>query len=274
MAVPAVSVVASLDGLVCLASRDCFHATFALWNPLTRASKTLPSIHGFLYTGHPVGFYYDDSCNDYKLVCLIHSGLYRLGAYVYSHRLDSWREIEFPFAFSHDQLLTIWSPATFCGQCVYFTLTYITESGHFGIYEAQSFSCIICFDIKTETFRKIQFPHVLHDDDYYSGSLVVLNGCLHLCVSYQLLKHWELRRMMDGTDDKWVKVAAFSGVEPQRICTASAGNWLAVLDQDDNSFKKMNINDVTKHYRYFSSPNMEYRSSRVTYVDTLVSPNL
>ncbi|MFS7977301.1 hypothetical protein Hanom_Chr10g00902401 [Helianthus anomalus] len=43
--------------------------------------------------------------------------------------------------------------------------------------------CIICFDAETETFRKICFPHVPDGTINFSGSLVILNGCLHLFVS-------------------------------------------------------------------------------------------
>ncbi|KAL8222857.1 hypothetical protein R6Q57_020256, partial [Mikania cordata] len=61
----------------------------------------------------------------------------------------------------------------------------------------------ICFDVKTETFRKIRFPTV--PNKYCYASLVVLNGHLHLCVTYDFIcdfKHRDIWRM-DG--DGWVK---------------------------------------------------------------------
>ncbi|KAJ0668491.1 hypothetical protein HanPI659440_Chr17g0689971 [Helianthus annuus] len=146
---------------------------------------------------------------------------------------------------------------------------------------------IICFDVETETFRKICCPPVPDDDDIrsYCATLVLLNGFLHLYVSYTIFindicsKKSNLWRMTDA--DGWVQVVAFCDpldednftMQQQRICIASTGSWLAVLDEDNNSFKKINSEDFTTHYRHFSSPSFEYTSRRAIYVETLVSPN-
>ncbi|KAJ0842926.1 hypothetical protein HanRHA438_Chr15g0685751 [Helianthus annuus] len=79
--------------------------------------------------------------------------------------------------------------------------------------------------------------------------------------------------------DGWVKVAGFNDPQPldkmftrPRICTMSTGNWLAVLDEENKSLKKMNSEDFTRHYPCFSSPRLGYASCRMIYVETLVSP--
>ncbi|MFS8014300.1 hypothetical protein Hanom_Chr15g01342961 [Helianthus anomalus] len=87
--------------------------------------------------------------------------------------------------------------------------------------------------------------------------------------------HGDIWRM-----DGWVKVAGFNDPQPllkkmftrPRIRTMSTGNWLAVLDEENKSLKKMNSEDFTRHYPCFSSPRLGYASSRMIYVETLVSP--
>ncbi|KAM0044618.1 putative F-box-like domain superfamily protein [Helianthus debilis subsp. tardiflorus] len=116
---------ASLDGLVCLApkeGRGRESRRLVFWNPLTGLHRKLAPMR--------------DSSNDYKLVYFVSGG--SLGAYIYSHRLDSWREIQFPFA-----TVSRWSAATLCGQCLYFTVTWFPHWW------------IISVHVETETFRRI-----------------------------------------------------------------------------------------------------------------------
>ncbi|MFS7965091.1 putative F-box associated domain, type 3 [Helianthus anomalus] len=87
--------------------------------------------------------------------------------------LNSWREVVFSVG-SNDP--GNWFAATFCGQCLYFVVT---------SWNFESLSWIVCFDVKTESLRKIQFPSVPVEA---RGNLVVLNGCIHLCVSYTINK--------------------------------------------------------------------------------------
>ncbi|KAF5797156.1 putative F-box domain-containing protein [Helianthus annuus] len=112
-----------------------------------------------------VGFY-TDSSNDYKLLYLINGA--RNGAYIYSNRLDSWRKIDFSVGTACSER----PQSTLCGKFVYF------KASH---------RWIICFDVKTEKFRKIQCPPVPGGAKSYRRSLVVLHGCIHLCVSYKII---------------------------------------------------------------------------------------
>ncbi|KAL8236943.1 hypothetical protein R6Q59_018024 [Mikania micrantha] len=275
---------ASLDGLVLLASITQEGPTELVFlNPLTGAFRKLSpffepdpnDIFGFTHFYDVMGFYKDDSCNDYKLVYLIAGG--DLGAYIYSHRLDTWREIDSSFAFRKTETnsgFCIWSPATLFGQCLYF----IVKAYYLRIKKHNSW--IMCFDVKTETFRKIQFPPFpdAGSKPYY-GSLVLLNGHLHLYLSYCMdyLTHRDLWRMNGDGDDGWVKVAAYPPSSDEgwhHIRTATAGNWVAVMDQENNSFTKLNAEDFTTNYRYFRSTSMKHLYSQMIYVETLVSPNL
>ncbi|KAL8245647.1 hypothetical protein R6Q59_006863 [Mikania micrantha] len=259
---------ATLDGLVLLALKTQEGPTELVFlNPLTGAYRKLSSYFepdpnddfGFSLFYDVIGFYKDDSCNDYKLVYLKRGG--DLGAYIYSHRLDTWRAIDSSSSFAFKKTenkdgFSFWSPATLFGQCLYFIVT----THYWRSFRKKYDNWIMCFDVKTETFRKIQFPPFPDADagsKPYYGSLVLLNGCLHLYLSYSIdyLMHRELWRM-DG------------------ICTASAANWVAVMDQETNSFTKLNAEDFTTNYRYFRSTSMKHLYSQMIYVETLVSPNL
>ncbi|KAK1415797.1 hypothetical protein QVD17_31584 [Tagetes erecta] len=287
-----VLILASLDGLVCLAigsqAGDAL-SKLAFWNPLTGAYRNLHDPEFLFYSYfslHVVGFY-KDSCNDYKLVCVVSTKgnkLHEYEAHVYSNRLDTWRKIEFSIGV---ELSSTWSPATFNDQCLYFTVVDKFESRHS--------SWVICFDVETETFRRINFPtdhvRVAAAGCPDGSSLVVLNGCVHLCVSYTDYKvvkqgnRWRAglwkqgeRWKMDG-DAGWVKVGDFTSrpldkeFTMQRICITSNGNWVIIVDEENNSLKKLDTEDFTRQYRYFCSSRWEYGSSRVIYVESLVSPN-
>ncbi|KAK9060748.1 hypothetical protein SSX86_021454 [Deinandra increscens subsp. villosa] len=277
-------VLASLDGLVCLGS---VVTGLAFWNPLTGAYKKLApipcTISFWLCDG--VGFYIDRSSNDYRLLYMKRGGID--GVYIYSHKLDSWRQIDFSEGLvsnhsSYDYVIC--SEATaFFGQCLYFVMTDSMYSGG---------SWIICFDVKTEKVRKIRFPHGVpaQDDNLTHASLVLLHGCIHLCVSYFVgdyslplpCKNFDMWRMDHGTDG-WVKVfsepvmfsiSSQSFPLQRSICTATTttnyDSLAALLDDDNNSFKKMNTEDFTT--RYFRFPSLTHRSDRIIYVETLVSP--
>ncbi|KAD7477049.1 hypothetical protein E3N88_00185 [Mikania micrantha] len=278
---------ATLDGLVLLATKTQEGPTELVFlNPLTGAYRKLSSYFepdpnddfGFSLFYDVIGFYKDDSCNDYKLVYLKAGG--DLGAYIYSHRLDTWRAIDSSsFAFKNKDGFSFWSPATLFGQCLYFIVT----THYWTSFRKKYDNWIMCFDVKTETFRKIQFPPFPDADadagsKPYYGSLVILNGRLHLYLSYSIdyLMHRELWRM-DGDGDGWLKLAAYPPSSDEGwhcICTASAANWVAVMDQETNSFKKLNAEDFTRNYRYFCSTSMKHLYDQMIYVESLVSPNM
>ncbi|XP_076911241.1 putative F-box protein At5g47300 [Bidens hawaiensis] len=126
----------------------------------------------------------------------------------------------------------------------------------------------------SETFRKIEYPPVPSGSKDYGRSLVVLNGCVHLCVSYTIsnVKQGDLWRM-EG-DGEWVNMAAFASAEHNEltrdyICLASIDNWLAILEEC-NSFNKMDTDEFTTHCWDFCS---SYTSDKMIYVESVVSPN-
>ncbi|XP_076929654.1 putative F-box protein At3g16210 [Bidens hawaiensis] len=262
-----VSIVGSLVGLVCLATTNA-PAKLAFWNPFTGAYKKLSANPDITLSFNKcyvlIGFYIDSS-NDYKLLYLVDGGDL---AYIYSHGLDSWRKIYLPVCFIS---VCLQSDATFCGECLYFMAV-----------KNESNCWIICFDTNKEKFMKIQYPPVPSGAKYYRNKLVVLNGCIHLCVSYikdNSMKQGDLWRLLESDHDGWVKVAAFPGgkdnkltTQSQWTCTASIGNWLAVLEEN-RSLKKMSTEDFITRFWDFCSVSCYYTRNRRIYVETLVSPN-
>nr|XP_043638182.1 F-box protein CPR1-like [Erigeron canadensis] len=254
-----------------LASTTKIFTSLALWNPLTGACYKLPP-HPKGYDPHSglIGFY-SDSSNDYKLVHMVFWGA--VAAYIYSQRLNSWRKIEFVIGECYfDQ----WSQATFCDHSLYFWVRHYEHDHEY----------IICFDVNTEDFRIIQFPPLPSGATRLHSSLVVIDGCIHLCVAYNIRKDYiwfkrgNMWKLMPG--DSWVEVAYFPGAPdddddlsldiPNVCITRNArDSWLAIMDGNNNSFEIMNMEDFTlKEHSCSSSSLVTYR--RVIYEETLVSP--
>ncbi|MFS7964907.1 putative F-box-like domain superfamily protein [Helianthus anomalus] len=155
----------SLHGLVCLGSKESTQLVF--WNPFHKCLQEVVICPRFTfsnkYARDGIGFYTDSSSDD-KLICVIGGGGLD-GAHIYSHRLDSWREIEFPFVSTTKIAYTL---------------------------DVEGEWWIICFDVKTKTFKKILFPPVPVVAMDRGGSFVLLNGCIHLCVTYKITTYLKL----------------------------------------------------------------------------------
>lgn len=79
--------------------------------------------------------------------------------------------------------------------------------------------------------------------------------------------------------DGWKKVATFCGKEHyphtrfKRVYVTRNGNSNVILKANNNSFNKLNIEDLATNFS-INSHEILYRSFiRTTYVETLVSPN-
>ncbi|PWA84708.1 F-box domain-containing protein [Artemisia annua] len=284
-----VYIAASFDGLVCLAAM--FTQELGFWNPLTGAFKKLaanpysPRFYKPSYTqchlryspdkiGMPpsssdvIGFYIDSS-DDYKLLHMVSNGA--LGAYVYSLRMDSWRKIEYLVENADCISNYHWSPATFWGQNLYFVV--LDSSG--------DQRCIICFNVQSEKFRKIQFPPIKkYTSSDFTASLVVRDGCIHLCVCY--IRSQRLSLLEGGTwrmhdNDVWLKVKAFFNVKDDwmvrsLVCMTRNENWLAI-GQENDSFKKIDFEDFATSHSCLCNEGWvsNFGQTSTIYHETLVS---
>ncbi|KAJ0817283.1 putative F-box domain-containing protein [Helianthus annuus] len=254
------SILASLDGLVCVALRETRELAF--WNPVTGAyNKFHTSFYKDMFNG--AFALYIDSSNDYKLVHIVSEG-----AFIYSQRLDLWRKINHP-SLDISELISNydWSLATFFEGKVYFRLLNRSLLTTF-----TSERCIISFDVESEKFKEIQCPC----SEGYGASLVVLNGCIHLGVVDDDGLKCDLWRM-DG--DGWIKVAAFSHSHKfsewliwREIHIKKNGNLLAIWE-DNDSFKNVDMEDLLTDFYYVGRGNWPHENLGAIYIETLVSPN-
>ncbi|PWA55942.1 F-box domain-containing protein [Artemisia annua] len=179
---------ASLDGLVCVGFKNSRKLMF--WNPLTGAYKYLSNskYHAQAYVPYSdaIGFY-NDTLNDcYKILHVNRKPSGSCMAYIYSQRLDTWKKIKFLENAQRFSKHQHWSPVTFANGSLYFTI-----QGSQG-----ERLTVISFDVNSETFKEIQCPSGAKKCTKCTGRLVVVNDCIHLCVSSGMIRdsywHYEL----------------------------------------------------------------------------------
>ncbi|KAI3775290.1 hypothetical protein L1987_49861 [Smallanthus sonchifolius] len=138
-----------------------------------------------------------------------------------------------------------------------------------------------------ERFREIDFPCGVSGGRGFNGSLVVMNGCVHLCVAHQNIEREfyvpsvdiDLWRMDgDGDGVGWMKVVAYSGEKniPFSLtpnCKVRHGKWDVTwvfnkaLEKVDVTTDK-DIPEVTYHEASL------YDLVRAIYVDSRVAKSL
>ncbi|GJY52577.1 putative F-box only protein 15 [Tanacetum coccineum] len=252
------------------------------WNPLTGAYKYLfnSKYHGHAYVPYSdaIGFY-KDSLNDcYKI---LHVNRKRSGssrAYMYSQRLDTWKKIKFlenAQRFSEYD----WSPVTFTNGSLYFTLQ---------VFQGERLM-VISFDVNSEKYKEIQCPSGAKKCTRFSGRLVVVKDCIHLCVSYGLNRdsYWksELDLLRMNGEEGWTKVESISFKDRYTlqgndfwipICMVRNVDWL-VLGECDGSFYKidMKTKELARLYNcsWLNHEGLVNTIQRAMYIETLVSPN-
>ncbi|XP_076956982.1 F-box/kelch-repeat protein At3g23880-like [Bidens hawaiensis] len=251
-----VVILASLDGLVCVAVKNTRELAF--WNPLTGAYKKIYT--KFVVDMSDAFTFYIDSSSDYKLLQIVsNSG----EGFIYSRRLDSWRKI--PCLENNIVRSFIRWQDISLGEKVYFKL----ESWRSGAPQRS----LISFDVESEKFKEIQFPPLTCGASF-GMNLVALNSCIHLCVVKYIPYggfRFDMWRM-DG--DEWIKIATFDSPSHwsfRHIYIRRNGNWLAIWE-DNNSYKNIDLEDHFKDLYYFFHGRFEYEQRGVIYMETLVSP--
>ncbi|GKC59955.1 probable inactive receptor kinase [Tanacetum coccineum] len=200
-----VNLLASFDGLVFVELPYIFK--YAFWNPLTGAYEKLSNSPNIFFTFGAFGFYFDSHKKDYKVLHVACYGAFR--AFIYSQRHKSTKEIQW---LERPQLVSnsFWSTPISLGESLYFM-----------VKPYKFTNCpqcwIIVFDVKSEKFREIRFPPLNREYAYYDGSLMLIKGCIHICVATYIHiqetglimeTDGELWRM-DGDRDGWTKVKDF-----------------------------------------------------------------
>ncbi|GKB06536.1 F-box domain containing protein [Tanacetum coccineum] len=183
---------ANLDGLVF--PELVIIREYAFWNPLTGAYKKWSNSSKFDSTFVAFGLYFDSTEKDYKVLqwsCF--NGDFK--ALIYSQRLNSTKEIQ--LLENHPRLSNSdWSTLISFGESLYFV------GKSYSIGYCNQFSVIV-FDVKSEKFREICFPLLNQENPYYYASLMVIKGCIHICVTRcRCMKMGGELWRMDGDGDE------------------------------------------------------------------------
>ncbi|KAM7462427.1 hypothetical protein LguiA_030548 [Lonicera macranthoides] len=189
-----IEIVGSCNGLLCLfvparkqPSRYEQLLKLVLWNPSTGDYKNLPAVDPSVQNSHTVGFGYDASLDDYKMVriCEIDSK-YRVD--MYSLKANSWKIIgnlpDLTEILNHPQP----------GFCLNGSIYWMGNHN------------FVCFDLKNEKFREVQWIHDMNHQ-WFNTHLSVIGGylCLHYIGENGELVMWELKEDHDNKAE-WVKL--------------------------------------------------------------------
>ncbi|GJZ11914.1 F-box domain containing protein [Tanacetum coccineum] len=114
---------------------------------------------------------------------------------------------------------------------------------------------------KSEKFREIRFPPLNREYAYYDGSLMLIKGCIHICVATYIHiqetglimeTDGELWRM-DGDRDGWTKVKDFPPTH----------NHPLTFDEMEDLARNLEANNRREYF----TP-----TRKMLYLETLVSP--
>ncbi|KAM0062273.1 putative F-box domain, galactose oxidase/kelch, beta-propeller, F-box associated interaction [Helianthus debilis subsp. tardiflorus] len=259
-----VSILSHLNGLLCV----CLNHTneLLLWNPTTTAFKRLStpdSLGIYINNLDAVGLYADDA-DDYK-VLHIKRRRHVYESYVYSRELNFWRNI--PFLTRQEYLSPnfAWSPGTFCGGTMYFTLCECWVGGT---------NVVICFDINSEQFKEISFPPV-PSTGFVQGVLVNVKNELHMFATtgwFEItIDLWTLK------EDYWIKVLSCPPIPPISLSLwgdithyVTNGNWFVMTKLG----KLFTIEMDTKPFEILYPVTCFRGYKGAVFVETVVSPSI
>ncbi|KAM7461796.1 hypothetical protein LguiA_029917 [Lonicera macranthoides] len=149
-----------------------------------------------------VGFGYDSSIKDYKLVCVIFLPRYQVQ--VYSLKTNSWKVIEMAL------LRRIGVSLSDGGIALNGSIHWLVDSG-----EGKFNRWIVGFDLKADKFIEVQFPP-LDPNIYCVNNLKVDGGCLGVYYSYRKKKDTFQVIMWTMNNDKkeeWTKLPTITSEE-------------------------------------------------------------
>ncbi|KAM7470685.1 hypothetical protein LguiA_008868 [Lonicera macranthoides] len=215
-------VLGSCNGLLCVGidhvKDEGLHPNnhkIVLWNPSIGDYKILPDTNplintsGFLNRYQLIGFGYDSSIRDYKIVRVLFGSRYQVD--VYSLKTNSWKVIESGpltrFEFSLN------TGGTAANGSIY----WLVHHRKHGICHRW----MVSFDLKHDKLVELQLPPLDLHGFYSSVFLMEMGGCLGVYCYY-----WNegdatfavLWMMKKGKKDEWTKMTSISCYDSGRIC--------------------------------------------------------
>ncbi|KAM7462981.1 hypothetical protein LguiA_031102 [Lonicera macranthoides] len=272
-------ILGSCNGLLCLALNQEL-LDIILWNPSIGDYKMLPTANPPIDNRQMVGFGYDSSVDDYKIVRIITYESKFLRVDMYTLKTNLWEVI------SQDVLdrNSINVGSNLLG-CALNKFIYWVGSG-----------TIICFDLENNEFRKVSLPW-----DPNRGSpeyLMVIRG--RLCIrEAELPRHrnssddtvWTLKEDEQGKE--WIKLMTIywsSTSWPRRgppgpVCCLENGKILLCREQCGDTSFKVRVYTITKKFpSYGPETSHKHATSTLhaichyfdwfTYTESFVSPRI
>nr|ABO92990.1 F-box domain-containing protein [Solanum tuberosum] len=182
--------VGSVNGLICLCNHEL--ETY-IWNPTIRKLKKIHDSPLRSSSNTKLGFGYDESRDDYKVVFINYSSLCyydsmcnvsnpKIVVYIYSLRTDSWTTV-------HDHLQGNFLTNTL-GKYINGKINWISCK-RLGIHK------IISFDIADETWRTLELPIFRQDNCNYQLG-VIFKNCGFWTKLFTIKYHPNLSLFMDS----------------------------------------------------------------------------
>lgn len=161
-------IVASVNGVVCLVDKtSCF-----LWNPSINRTIQLPIKlkYSILPDMHRLGFGYDRTTNDYKLVYLVRGYNTELLADIYTLTLNSCTK----------RISALPGPLNIAEHNSTPSEAFVSGSLHWVVRRANSHYEILAFNITSEVFHVITLPRCLAKKNQLNMNVTAFKGSLSL----------------------------------------------------------------------------------------------
>lgn len=250
-----IKILGSCNGLILILVR--WERLF-LWNPSTRKVKNITPKRSSLRS-RVYGLGYDDSTDDYKVVCIVTSPK-PYQTEIYSLRHDSWKKIaNFEKGF----------PKGISGKFVNGKLHWrVVEDG--GVWDIVSLSMV------DEKYEIVARPQHVSDNDYSQSTLNDLRGYLSLLAidSKFDLNVWVMMRY--GVRESWTKVWTFSDysapmkdIDARPLWFGENGDFALIYDKSTIVVYN-GKNKLSKYHRYALHTTLVVELD--IYVESLVSP--
>ncbi|KAM7485149.1 hypothetical protein LguiA_001158 [Lonicera macranthoides] len=283
-------IMGSCNGLLCITLLNSVNSfdNILLWNPLlidynklpesTSSIQEVSSISGGSL--HMIGFGYDSSIDDYKVVRVISNCRSDIPVghkvEIYTRNTNSWKRIQdfIPYGMLH-------LPFSIGGTLVNGSLYWAYVDFDYGnYYEEVGDNIIIGFDLIDEKFRSVEFPR---DDDMKPMSgvrLVEVRGCLGF---YKIQHHirdidvWILKEdeNKNGFWSRLMKIQYEYGMLSKPVCFMKNDEVLLSISElgcnGDTNLVVYNPANMT--FRNLPACGASTLSQEIIYVETLVSPH-
>ncbi|XP_010268493.1 PREDICTED: F-box/kelch-repeat protein At3g23880-like isoform X2 [Nelumbo nucifera] len=262
-----VQLVDTCNGLVCLSLGS--RLTY-LWNPATRDCRQLPiEFHRSGYYTPYLGFGYEPTSDEYKVVRLIYGSNYRkhelIESNLYTLGTNSWKKLEIgshPYA------------SGFYGHGSWLQLSHALgkRSIHWIIY-GSDWTKIAAFDLKDEMFREVScLPRGMDDEIDWGHGLHALEGCL--AVACNRRSGTDIWVMQDyGSENSWTKMFSLTRSDfgdYKYFCNLELWKNSHLVVHSEKSLLLIDI--INK--RKIGELRINRPHSRTTYTETLVSPRV